>query len=61
MSNTIESDPLIPARKLGEDLGNVSDVTLWRWEKKGILPPAVRINGRKYWRQSVAQKIKGAA
>lgn len=61
MSNVNESDPLIPASKVRKDLGDVSDVTLWRWEKSGVIPPPVRINDRKYWRQSVVQKIKGAA
>jgi DNA-binding transcriptional MerR regulator len=61
MSNTTESDPLIPASKVRKDLGGVSDVTLWRWEKKGAIPPPVRINNRRYWRLSVVEAMKGAA
>jgi len=35
-----------------ERFGGVSDMTLWRWTRKGILPQPVRINGRNYWREA---------
>ena len=56
-----ETDPLIPAVKVRLELGGISDVTLWRWEKNGVIPPAVKINKRKYWRSSVIQGLKGPA
>ena len=29
-----------------------SDMTVWRWEKDGLFPRHVSINGRNYWRAS---------
>ena len=55
--NTTETDPLISSAEIRRQLGDVSDMTIWRWEKAGILPEPIKINGRKYWRQSVATKI----
>ena len=53
-----DEDHLMPAREFRRELGDVSGVTLWRWERDGVIPPAVRIKNRKYWLRSVAQKIK---
>ena len=53
-----DEDPLITARRFRQECGDVSNVTLWRWERDGVIPPATRINNRKYWLRSVAQKIK---
>jgi hypothetical protein len=30
---------------------NVTASTVWRWEKRKWLPPAINIGGRKYYRQ----------
>lgn len=54
-------DPLLPAIEVRRELGDVSEVTLWRWEKWGVLPPAVRIRSRKYWRKSVVEALKSQA
>ena len=29
--------------------GGVSDMSIWRWIKSGILPEPLRINGQRYW------------
>lgn len=52
-------DPLLCASDVRKECGNISEVTLWRWEKQGVISPPVRINDRKYWRRSVVQKLKG--
>jgi predicted DNA-binding transcriptional regulator AlpA len=51
-------DDLVPAREVRRQLGDVSDMTLWRWTKQKILPPPVRINGRKYWAQADVRRAK---
>lgn len=49
MSNT--QSEWIPASQLAVMLGNVSAMTIWRWERdpKLTFPPPTVINGRKYW------------
>jgi len=39
---------LVTARKIAE-ANSVSVRTIERWTEDGILPPPVRINGRKFW------------
>jgi len=56
--NTTDTDPLVDARTAGAEFGGKSVVTIWRWEKQGILPPARRINGRKFWRRSEIEQVK---
>lgn len=51
-------DPLVSAVDARKEMGNPSPVTFWRWERDGILPPARRINGRKFWRRSEIEKVK---
>lgn len=46
-------DPLIPAPKVRELIGNVSDMTLHRRLADGTFPPPLYINKRRYWRKSV--------
>lgn len=43
------STNLINRRQLRERLP-VSDMTIWRWVKAGVLAAPVKINGRNYWR-----------
>jgi predicted DNA-binding transcriptional regulator AlpA len=43
---------ILHSRAVRERFGGVSDMTLWRWTRKGILPQPVRINGRNYWREA---------
>jgi predicted DNA-binding transcriptional regulator AlpA len=49
MQDTNE-DVFLTSGKLSQMLG-VSQMSLYRWEKQHQLPPAVRINKRKYWRK----------
>lgn len=42
---------LIRPRPLAQQLG-IGNSTLWRWVKKGILPPPIRIGGIAGWRPS---------
>ena len=51
-------DDLISAREVKRQLGNVSDMTIWRWTQQKILPEPVRINGRKYWSSADVRKAK---
>ena len=51
-------DDLIPAREVRRQLGNVSDMTIWRWTQQKILPEPIRINGRKYWPAADIRRAK---
>ena len=42
---------LLPRRELRR-IVPVSDMTIWRWERDGLFPRHVSINGRNYWRLS---------
>ena len=44
-----ECERLITASKLRELYGGISTMTLWRWEKAGIIEPDAVIRGRKYY------------
>jgi hypothetical protein len=52
--------PLIPSAQWRLKYGNVSARTEYNWEKEGIIPAAVRINGRKYRRADTRPKVDGA-
>ncbi len=41
---------LLPTRLVRERY-SITDRTVDRWLESGILPPPVRINGLRYWRQ----------
>lgn len=45
-------ETLIPASRVKQMFGEISDMTLWRWLNEAELgfPQPVRINGRRYWR-----------
>lgn len=45
------SERLLPRRELRR-LVPVSDMTIWRWERGGVFPRHLSINGRNYWRLS---------
>jgi predicted DNA-binding transcriptional regulator AlpA len=45
------SERLLPRREL-RSLVPVSDMTIWRWERGGVFPRHLSINGRNYWRLS---------
>jgi len=54
----MNTDPLVSSTTLRRELGNVSDVTIWRWTKSGVLPQPVKINKRNYWPASVVDRLK---
>lgn len=37
------------SRRMIRELVPASDMTLWRWERDGLFPRHVSINGRNYW------------
>jgi len=45
------TERLLPRRELRR-LVPVSDMTIWRWERGGMFPKHLSINGRNYWRLS---------
>ena len=53
--NRTENDrpeTLIAQPDLRRMLGNVSDMTIWRWRRSGLLPNPMVINRRNYYRES---------
>ena len=54
-------ETLLPARAVRDRFGGISDMTLWRWVQKGILPHPVKINSRNYWRESDVAAAQEAA
>jgi predicted DNA-binding transcriptional regulator AlpA len=51
------TDRLIPQRTLRDMFGGISDMTVFRWRQREILPPPVSINGRNFWRESTVLAI----
>lgn len=57
-----EDDPLINQAQTIRLVGGRSPMTIWRWRQRGILPPAIVINGRNYNRRSdVLRALQAAA
>jgi DNA-binding transcriptional MerR regulator len=50
-------DELLPTRKVRARY-HKTDRTILRWERDGILPPPVWINGRKHWRLSDLERLE---
>jgi predicted DNA-binding transcriptional regulator AlpA len=48
---------LIRSQDLRQRYGGVSDMTLWRWVRDGVIPQPVKINGRRYWRVADLDEI----
>lgn len=48
---------LLAARAVRDRLGSVSDMTLWRWVRDGILPQPTKINGRNYWNEAAVAAV----
>jgi hypothetical protein len=62
-SKATPTDPrafLLSTRKIAE-ANSVSVRTVERWTDDGILPPPVRINGRKFWPADTTPKRDDAA
>ena len=49
------SDRLLQAEEVREKLGNISDMTLWRWldDPDMGFPKPIYLRRRRFWRQSV--------
>jgi hypothetical protein len=45
-------DVLITARQGRKLAGEISEMTLWRWLKAGIVPDPIVIRNRRYWWKS---------
>ncbi|GEM_PF-1550530 len=60
MPNTQDADNLVRAAMVADEFG-VSRVTLWRWERDGILPRAHRINNQKYYLRTAIEMLKTSA
>jgi predicted DNA-binding transcriptional regulator AlpA len=49
-------DPLLDAKTVKRDLGNISEMCLWRWTRdRGFPAPDLVIGGRKFWHRSSVQ------
>ena len=55
----VEDELLLPTRKVRARY-STTDRTILRWERDGLLPPAVKINGRKHWRLSELEAAERA-
>jgi len=49
---TPSDDTLITATEGRRLAGSVSDMTLWRWIRAGIVPEPIVIRRRRYWRRA---------
>jgi predicted DNA-binding transcriptional regulator AlpA len=47
---SVSKDRMLPTRLVCERY-SITDRTVDRWLEAGVLPPPVRINGLRYWRQ----------
>jgi predicted DNA-binding transcriptional regulator AlpA len=47
-----DTDHLITADEVRRLAGGISDMTLWRWLRRGILPQPLHIERRRYWWRS---------
>jgi predicted site-specific integrase-resolvase len=52
------NDKLLSARSAREHLGGVSEMTIWRWVRSGILAPPIKINKRNYFLVSAVERVK---
>jgi hypothetical protein len=46
-------DVLLNSRQVRNLFGDVSDMSLWRWVRDGVLPEPIYIRKRRYWWRSV--------
>lgn len=49
MTTESTNDALIGSREAKAISGGISDMTLWRWIRAGIVPQPLVIRNRKYW------------
>ena len=50
-------DEFLPTREVRARY-HKTERTILRWERDGVLPPAVWINGRKHWRLSALEQAE---
>jgi hypothetical protein len=51
------ADPILDSVSVRQHVGDVSEMTLWRWEQnQGFPRPDLVINRRKYWRLSTVDR-----
>jgi len=43
-------ESLVTQATLKQIVGGISDMTVWRWRRAGIIPEPTTIRGRNYWR-----------
>lgn len=46
---TFGDDALVTQPQLKRIAGGVSDMTVWRWRRAGLLPEPTCVRGRNYW------------
>ena len=54
----MKTDKLVSSATVRRELGDVSEMTIWRWTKTGILPAPTKINKRNYWPVSAVERLK---
>lgn len=50
ISDSFANEGLINQAALKRLAGDISDMTVWRWRRAGLLPEPTNIRGRNYWR-----------
>ena len=50
---TPDPDELITAADARRLCGGISDMSLWRWIKRGVIPEPLVIERRRYWKRAV--------
>lgn len=50
-------DSLVTQSQLKQLAGGISDMTVWRWRRAGIIPEPTNIRGRNYWRGRVVRAV----
>ena len=54
-------DRYYTSRTVRRMFGDISDMTLWRWVQKGILPAPKKINGRNYHDAAAVDALASSA
>ena len=56
---------LITSATLRAKFGNVSDMTIWRWQRAKLIPEPIKIRNRRYWDEgkvnAALEKLAGGA
>ena len=59
-AGSYQDEEFVPSGQLRAELGEISDMTLWRWLRDSGLnfPRPVQIRNRRYWRRSEVDRWK---